>query len=49
METVTRGLLMKGLSERELTGRGQHISMVSDVDGGYRELLALVWLDRNRR
>ena len=49
VKTVTRGFPLKFLSERELTGRGQHISMVSDVDGGYGELLALVWVDRNRR
>lgn len=42
VKTVTRGFLMKFLSERELTGRGQRIITVSDLDGGHGEILALV-------
>ena len=40
---------MKFFSDLVLTSPGHHISMVSDVDGGYGELLALVWVDRNPR
>lgn len=49
VNTETRGFPMKLLRERKLTGRGQKINMICDVDCGHGELLALVSVDRNRR
>ena len=48
VKTATREYPMKYLSNQEMQSRGQHISMVSQLDNG-QELMAVMWLDRERR
>ena len=48
VKTATEGFPMSHLSRIEMSGKGQHLAMVSKSPGG-PDLMALVWTDRDRR
>jgi len=49
IETATRGFHMSSLSEIPLEARGQHVSYTHSIANGVPDLMAVVWVDRERR
>lgn len=49
VKTATREYPMQALSTYVLAGRGEHICALSDLGAGRGKLMALAWVDRNRR
>jgi hypothetical protein len=49
VKTATRMYPMKHLSTRELSERGQRVSLVAKDFQGIVQMMAVMWLDRNRR
>lgn len=45
----SRGYPMEFLSKMEFTNRGEHVSMVSQNAFGKSQLMAVLWMDRERR
>jgi hypothetical protein len=49
IKTATRGFPMKALQARELCARGDSVTCLWERGNGNPELMALLWLDRERR
>jgi Transposase IS4 len=49
VKTATRMYPMKNLSMRELAERGQRVSLVARDFNGNVQMMAMMWLDRNRQ
>jgi len=49
VKTATKEYPMKFLSEQELSTRGQYRAMVSESSDGESKLMAVMWMDRDRR
>jgi len=49
VKTATKEYPMKFLSEQELTTRSQCRSVGSESSGGESKLMAVIWMNRDRR